>query len=118
MPVDDDLKTALRSSYDLHVEEREAKVQADWKLLKRNLFADRLKEVDRSSILDIGAGTGPDPDGAALQDLGFRVVTSDGHSLSNGRVGIGPNGLLRHPLPRRNLQRHLVSEHPASRSPA
>jgi SAM-dependent methyltransferase len=71
---DNDLKISLRASYDAHVDERNDKVQTDWKLAERGTFIDRLG-ASNCCVLDIGAGTGPDS--LVFRELGYRIITSD-----------------------------------------
>lgn len=65
----------LRKAYDLHVEERESKTLAGWKIDERQRFLALLQKEGRKKLLDIGAGTGLH--GLFFQENGCEVICTD-----------------------------------------
>ena len=65
----------LRDAYDQSVEEREANSTQAWKTSVRNQFLDILRQEGKSSLLEVGAGTGVH--GKFFQDSGLNVLCTD-----------------------------------------
>ncbi len=68
---------ALREAYDLAVEEREKKEITPWKAEERQRFLELLQREGKTTLLEIGAGTGRDSLFFQQQDL---TVTRSNHS--------------------------------------
>ncbi len=75
MRMDTDLRKRLRASYDNKAWEREAGSLQDWKKEERNSFLALLRQEQRRSLLEIGAGTGRDA--KFFLEQGLQVVCSD-----------------------------------------
>src|SRR5690349_2584581 len=71
----DDIIANLRAAYDRAVEEREAKSVSPWKLEERQRFLDLLRQEQKTTLLEIGAGTGRDS--LFFQEQGLRVTCTD-----------------------------------------
>jgi SAM-dependent methyltransferase len=69
------LTTSLRESYNRKAQERDARLIQAWKLEERNTFLSLLRQEQKRTLLEIGAGTGQD--GQFFQDQGFDVVCTD-----------------------------------------
>jgi SAM-dependent methyltransferase len=54
------LRDALCESYDKSAEKREASQTQDWKIRERGIFLDRLRDEQKKTLLEIGAGVGRD----------------------------------------------------------
>ena len=55
-----DIADQLRSAYDGSAAERDAGIKEDWKLAERQSFLQLLRKEGRTSLLEVGAGTGQD----------------------------------------------------------
>jgi ubiquinone/menaquinone biosynthesis C-methylase UbiE len=66
---------ALREAYDASARERELAEQENWKAEERQNFLELLREEDKSSLLEIGAG--PGKDSQFFQENGLQVVATD-----------------------------------------
>ncbi len=75
MPTYPEVTSELRRSYDRHAVERSAYEQPKWKLVERALFLELLRSSGKSSLLEIGAGTGQDS--LFFQEAGLKVVATD-----------------------------------------
>jgi SAM-dependent methyltransferase len=75
MPKHDEIRERLRASYDAFATEREGLRKQEWKLAERAGFAGRLREVEATRLLELGAGTGQDS--VFFQGEGFDVVATD-----------------------------------------
>jgi ubiquinone/menaquinone biosynthesis C-methylase UbiE len=69
------LKESLRSAYDLKVEERDSFETEPWKIQLRKEFLDLLKSESKTTLLEVGAGTGVH--GAFFDRSGLQVVSTD-----------------------------------------
>lgn len=69
------LTTSLRESYNRKAQERDARLIQTWKLEERNTFLSLLRQEQKHTLLEIGAGAGKD--GQFFQDQGFDVVCTD-----------------------------------------
>lgn len=65
----------LRAAYDRAVEERETKPISPWKLEERQRFLDLLRQEQKTTLLEIGAGTGRDS--LFFQEQGLQVTCTD-----------------------------------------
>lgn len=74
-PSYDDVKPALRASYDKGAAQRDAMIKQQFKLDERAAFLDRLRAAEAKSLLEVGAGTGQDS--VFFQDEGLDVVAID-----------------------------------------
>jgi SAM-dependent methyltransferase len=64
----------LRAAYNGSAARRDEQPTADWKLIERKAFLDRLRE-DETRLLEVGAGTGHDS--LFFQEEGLDVVATD-----------------------------------------
>ena len=71
----DDVLPGLRAAYDAKVAERDAREVEPWKHAERVRFLDLLRDEDRRTLLDIGAGTGVHA--AFFQESGLGVTCVD-----------------------------------------
>jgi SAM-dependent methyltransferase len=71
----------LRAAYDRGAASRDAATKQDFKLEERAAFVDRLRVIEATTLLEIGAGTGQDS--AYFAENGFAVTAVD---LSPGMV--------------------------------
>ena len=71
----DDIIANLRAAYDRAVEEREARPLLPWKLEERQRFLDLLNQEQKTTLLEIGAGTGRDS--LFFQEQGLQVTCTD-----------------------------------------
>jgi SAM-dependent methyltransferase len=72
----------LESAYDRKVDERNSKSLAGWKLREREFFLKRLRKAGKSSLLDLGAGTGQH--GEFFRKRGMNVLCLDhSHGMVN-----------------------------------
>lgn len=69
-----DIKDTLKQSYNNHAHERKDEIQ-EWKAGPRDKFLNFLKEEEKRTILDIGAGNGRDS--RFFIDNGFQVIATD-----------------------------------------
>ena len=68
--------TALRAAYSRDsAEQRNNTVKEDWKVVERQQFLALLQQEGKTTLLEIGAGTGTDS--LFFQDNGLRVVCTD-----------------------------------------
>jgi SAM-dependent methyltransferase len=65
----------LRTAYDAKVEERDAHAVEPWKEIERARFLARLRDEQRTTLVDIGAG--PGTHGAYFRDAGLDVTCVD-----------------------------------------
>jgi SAM-dependent methyltransferase len=65
----------LREAYNRSVVQRESREKADWKVVERRHFLDLLQKEGKSSLLEIGAGTGQDS--KFFQEQGLEVICTD-----------------------------------------
>lgn len=65
----------LRQAYDRKVEERDSKPLDAWKIEERQRFLTLLRAEDKSTLLEIGAGTGVH--GKFFQENGLDVICTD-----------------------------------------
>lgn len=67
----------LQNAYDTYAEERNASASNihDWKAVERQRFLEELQRTQKTSLLEIGAGSGRD--GKFFQDQGLNVVCTD-----------------------------------------
>lgn len=54
------IKDGLRESYNNHASDREKNEMQEWKMQPRQKFLERIKEENKKTLLEIGAGTGRD----------------------------------------------------------
>lgn len=66
---------SLRQAYDCKVNEREAKDVASWKKQERERFLAKLQAEDKTTLLEVGAGTGNH--GLFFQEQGLDVTCTD-----------------------------------------
>lgn len=78
-----DVVEQLRLAYDRGAADRDRRDKPGWKLAERAAFLDRLRAEGRTSLLEIGAGTGQDS--AYFAGHGLDVVATD---LSPGMVAL------------------------------
>ncbi|MCQ6557161.1 class I SAM-dependent methyltransferase [Paenibacillus mendelii] len=74
-------KQNLVKAYDIDAHRRANSTPAEWKIIERKVFLDRLKQENKQSLLELGAGTGMDS--LYFQDNGLNVTCID---LSNEMV--------------------------------
>ncbi len=78
--IDEKLKHALADSYDNHAGDREKNDVQDWKSAERNKFYRFLTDGEKTSLLEIGAGTGKDS--LFFKEMGLDVLATDlSHSM-------------------------------------
>lgn len=65
----------LQNVYDTYAEERSTSDISDWKSVERQRFLEELQRTQKTSLLEIGAGSGRD--GKFFQDRGLNVVCTD-----------------------------------------
>lgn len=65
----------LRATYDRHAQERDTSALPDWKLAQREAFLARLRAEGKTTLLEIGAGTGRDS--LFFQEAGLQVQCVD-----------------------------------------
>lgn len=75
MYIYDEVIAELRNSYDRTAEEREQSPVAAWKTEERKYFLRMLQKEGKTSLLEVGAGTGKDS--KFFQDNGLRVISTD-----------------------------------------
>ena len=73
--MDGDVKRALVQAYDRHARERDKSRFPQWKSVERASFAELLRGEGKTSLLEIGAGTGRDS--RFYQENGLSVVATD-----------------------------------------
>ena len=71
----DNIIADLRAAYDRAVEERENKPILPWKIEERRRFLDLLRQEQKTTLLEIGAGTGRDS--LFFQEQGLQVTCTD-----------------------------------------
>lgn len=69
------LRNNLRQSYDRKAQERDARTIQAWKLAERQAFLSLLRQEQKQTLLEIGAGTGID--GKFFQEQGLEVTCTD-----------------------------------------
>lgn len=74
-PQENAARDNLRITYDKYAQERDSSKPQDWKVRERAVFLDLLKQEQKRTLLEIGAGTGRD--GKFLQEQGFDVTCID-----------------------------------------
>ena len=55
-----DFKANLRDYYNIDAERRNVREKTDWKIRQRDEYLDLVKSEDKSSLLELGAGSGQD----------------------------------------------------------
>jgi SAM-dependent methyltransferase len=70
-----ELKNNLVKTYDRYADDRDKREIAPWKIQEQDHFITILKEKQKKTLLEIGAGTGNDS--ALFQDRGFAVMSTD-----------------------------------------
>ena len=65
----------LQNAYDNQAEERNASDISEWKSIERQRFLEELQRTQKTSLLEIGSGSGRD--GKFFQDRGLNVVCTD-----------------------------------------
>jgi SAM-dependent methyltransferase len=70
-----EITAQLRAAYDGSAAERNAAVKEAWKLVAREQFLQRLLAAGKTTLIEIGAGTGQDS--AFFAEHGLRVVATD-----------------------------------------
>lgn len=73
--MDQKLRNNLRQSYDRKAQERDARTIQEWKLTERQAFLSLLRQEQKQTLLEIGAGTGID--GNFFQEHGLEVICID-----------------------------------------
>jgi SAM-dependent methyltransferase len=73
--LDKALRAALRQAYNNSVDYRRALALRDWREVERRAFLDQLHQAGAVSLLEIGAG--PGPDSRFFRDQGLKLITSD-----------------------------------------
>jgi SAM-dependent methyltransferase len=71
----DEITDKLRAAYDGKVAEREASTAQQWKVVIRQGFLEMLRAEGKSSLLEVGAGTGVH--GLFFKNAGLNVVATD-----------------------------------------
>jgi ubiquinone/menaquinone biosynthesis C-methylase UbiE len=71
-----ELKTNLVKAYNRYADDRDKREIDAWKIQERDHFVTLLKEQQKRTLLEIGAGTGKDSQ--SFQESGFEVVCTDG----------------------------------------
>jgi len=66
---------SLRKSYDGSAAERDERAKQDWKVKERDAFLDRLRTIEASTLLEVGAG--PGQDAVHFRDGGLTVTAVD-----------------------------------------
>ena len=74
-----DVTEGLRAAYDRSVDERDGQEIQDWKARVRAEFLDLLRMEDKSSLLEVGAGTGVH--GLYFHEAGLDVLCTDPGAL-------------------------------------
>jgi len=77
------LRDTLRQAYDKYAQERDSRGMQAWKVQERANFLTLLKQGQRHTLLEIGAGTGRD--GKFFHDQGLETICID---LSPAMVGL------------------------------
>ena len=70
-----EIKDNLRKYYTIEAARRNAGVKSEWKLERRQAFADLAAAENKKSLLEIGAGTGQDS--VYFLERGFAVIAID-----------------------------------------
>lgn len=65
----------LQNYYDQDAEKRDAVVKTEWKVAEREHFLNYLFAEEKSTLLEVGAGTGQDS--LFFQDHGLEVISTD-----------------------------------------
>jgi len=73
--MDNGIRTDLVKAYDRYAEDRDTRKIADWKIQERAYFLELLKEEQKRTLLEIGAGTGKDS--RFFKDNGLKVISTD-----------------------------------------
>ncbi|MEZ4518484.1 MAG: methyltransferase domain-containing protein [Chloroflexota bacterium] len=73
--MDDGTRTNLRTAYDSRANERDGLTYQDWKAAERQAFLELLRQENRQSLLEIGAG--PGRDSLFFQEQGLTVTAVD-----------------------------------------
>lgn len=73
--MDQKLRNNLRQSYCRKAQERDARTIQAWKLAERQAFLSLLRQEQKQTLLEIGAGTGID--GKFFQEQGLEVTCTD-----------------------------------------
>jgi len=71
----DSSKSNLREAYDKRASERDSASMQDWKIEERSRFLSLLKQEEKESLLEIGAG--PGRDSLFFQKNGLKVLCTD-----------------------------------------
>ncbi len=71
----DKITPQLREAYDRGAAWREQRGKDNWKIEERQAFLERLQAEKKTTLLEIGAGTGTD--GKYFQDNGLKVICTD-----------------------------------------
>lgn len=73
--MQDNIKNSLRETYNNHAYEREKNEMQEWKVRPRQVFLNLLKNEDKKTLLEIGAGHGRDS--KFFMDNGLQVIAVD-----------------------------------------
>lgn len=73
--MDQKLRNNLRESYGRKAQERDARTIQAWKLAERQAFLSLLRQEQKQTLLEIGAGTGIDS--KFFQEQGLQVICID-----------------------------------------
>lgn len=73
--MDSVIRANLVEAYDKYAEDRDSRKLADWKIQERAYFLGLLKEEQKETLLEIGAGTGRDSQ--FFRDNGLQVISTD-----------------------------------------
>jgi ubiquinone/menaquinone biosynthesis C-methylase UbiE len=71
----EDVITSLKAAYNRAVEERDQNQPSEWKVDLRDKFLQLLKNENKQTLLEIGAGTGKDS--FFFQENGMEVTCTD-----------------------------------------
>ena len=69
-----DIKTILIEAYNKYAQQREGRAQDEWRIEERAHFLEQLKSENRTSLLEVGAGTGKDSKFFADQGLDVTCI--------------------------------------------
>lgn len=69
------IKSNLREFYNIDAEQRNTRDTADWKIRVREQFYNRIKQGNKKTLLELGAGAGKDSQ--YFMDMGLEVTAVD-----------------------------------------